>query len=429
MSILKELQKLEEAEIISQETANSIRNYYQTREGQSQSRLFVIFAIFGSILIGLGIVLIIAHNWDELSRQTKTFIAFLPLLIGQGFCGFALLKKQESVAWIESSAAFLFFAVGTSISLVSQTYQIPGNLSSFLLTWMLLCFPLIYIMKSAVVSMLYIVGITVYACETCYFSFPTSESYIYWLLLLIAIPYYLLLHKNRPKSNFTTFHNWIVPVSVTIVLGSVANENSNLIYVAYVSLFGLFYLIGNSDFFKNYGLKSNGYLIIGSLGTVILLLILSFDFIWKEMLTRNYHLDKALISPEFFASLILSVLAGGLFYFRRKNKPLADFLPIEPVFVLFIIIFLFSLTSSTIPTILINLLVFGIGILTIRIGAKRDHLGILNYGLLIVTALVVCRFFDEKISFVIRGILFVSVGIGFFATNYWILKKRKTHEL
>ncbi|MEM6542707.1 MAG: DUF2157 domain-containing protein, partial [Bacteroidota bacterium] len=61
-------------------------------------------------------------------------------------------------------------------------------------------------------------------------------------------------------------------------------------------------------------------------------------------------------------------------------------------------------------------------------GAKQDHLGILNYGLLILTALVVCRFFDTDLSFVVRGIMFVSVGAGFFVANYLMLKKRKANE-
>jgi len=84
--------------------------------------------------------------------------------------------------------------------------------------------------------------------------------------------------------------------------------------------------------------------------------------------------------------------------------------------------------SSSFVVVLINLFVFVIGMLTIKDGAKQDHLGILNSGLLIITALVICRFFDSDLSFVIRGILFISVGAGFFATNYWLLKKRKTNE-
>jgi hypothetical protein len=66
-----------------------------------------------------------------------------------------------------------------------------------------------------------------------------------------------------------------------------------------------------------------------------------------------------------------------------------------------------------------------LGVLYIRKGIRQDHLGILNYGLLIITALIICRFFDTKWSFILRGILFVMVGIGFFIANYQMLQKRK----
>jgi len=39
--------------------------------------------------------------------------------------------------------------------------------------------------------------------------------------------------------------------------------------------------------------------------------------------------------------------------------------------------------------------------------------------------LIICRFFDTNLSFVLRGLLFVLVGLGFFAMNYWMIRKRK----
>jgi hypothetical protein len=45
--------------------------------------------------------------------------------------------------------------------------------------------------------------------------------------------------------------------------------------------------------------------------------------------------------------------------------------------------------------------------------------------LLIITALIACRFFDTDFSFVVRGLVFIGVGVGFFATNYYMIKKRK----
>ena len=66
--------------------------------------------------------------------------------------------------------------------------------------------------------------------------------------------------------------------------------------------------------------------------------------------------------------------------------------------------------------------------ITVRNSAKADHLGELNYGLMIIAALVICRFFDTDLSFVTRGVLFILVGAGFFFANYRMLKKRETNE-
>ena len=427
MNLIKDIPKLVKANVISQETGEKIRDYYREKEGSSTNRLFIVFGILGAILVGLGIILMIAHNWDELSRITKPLFAFLPLLIGQILCGFVLLKKKDSLAWRESGSAFLIFAVGASISLIGQIYNIPGNLSLFLLTWMLLCLPLVYVMTSSIASLLYLVGITYYACETSYWSYPSSESYVFWILLLTIIPHYYLLYKKKPGSNFFIFHNWFIPLSVIITLGTVAKGTGELMFVAYFSLFGLMYLIGDLDFFTKQKPGNNGYKVLGFLGTIVLLLTLSFDWFWEALREESFLFNEVITSPEFIASAILSSLASGLFVLKLKNNLRQKIQPITTVYILFIIIFIIGLWSP-LSVILTNMLVFGIGILTIREGANLDNLGILNYGLLIITALVVCRFFDTDVSFVIRGGLFVTVGIGFFATNYWMLKKRKSND-
>ncbi|WP_430817446.1 DUF2157 domain-containing protein [Carboxylicivirga sp. RSCT41] len=427
MSILREITELLNAGIIDQTTADRIHDYYSKKKGTSTNRLFLAFGILGAILVGLGIILIIAHNWDELSRSTKTLFAFLPLLAGQGLCFYSLIKKQHNEAWKESSAAFLFFAVGASISLVSQVYNIPGELSSYLLTWMLLCFPLIYVMKSSIVSLLYLIGITYYAAEVGYMSRFTSESYLYWLLLSLELPHYYYLYKYKANSNFMVFHNWLFPLSMVIVLGTVAYKMEELMFIAYCSLFGLMYLLGDTSFFSIKKLRNNGYKIIGSLGTIVLLIILSFEWFWVELISNDLQLNKVVVSPEFITSLIITLLAGGLLYLNQKGKSLKVMKPLAPVFLIFIFIFILGL-KSPIAIILVNLCVFMIGILTIRDGAKENSLGILNFGLLIITVLIICRFFDTDLSFVFRGILFVLVGAGFFVANYLMLNKRKTNE-
>lgn len=420
MSLLKDLSELVTANIISQETSEKIQNYYNEKGSKSNNKILLIFGILGALLIGLGIILIIAHNWDNFSKNTKLVFSFLPLIIGQTLSGYSLIKKNESDVWKESSTTFLFFAIGVNISLIGQIYNLHNELSLFVITWMLIFLPIIYLLKSSTGSLLYIIGITFYACENGYWAFPTSESINYWILLLLIIPFYYLLYKRNPQSNFFNFHNWLIPLSIIISLGIITNKFDEFLFVAYFSLFALMQIIGKSKFAQITNSKINSYTFYGSLGTIVILLILSFDWFWKDLQNKNFIFSEIIFSPELITSILISVIAIILFiknFSKEKNW-------FQLTFVIFIIIFLIGIHSSF-AVVLINLVTLAIGILTIRQGANQNHLGILNYGLLIITALITCRFFDTDLSFITRGIIFIIVGIGFFAANFWILKKRK----
>ena len=381
----------------------------------------IVFGMLGSILVGLGIILILAHNWDNLTRPVKIFFSFLPVVIGQAICGYALFKKSGNRTWKEASAAFLFFAVGASIALVAQVYNISGDLPGFLFTWMLLCCPLIYLMPSSIVSLLFIAGISMYAVNV---SFDGIEnSYHYWWMILIVMPYYFTIIKNNPKGNFTSFHHWLVPLSLTICLATVGNQSEEYLLIAYINLFAVFYLLNMNSIIPAEKLRSNSYLIIGSLGTMGILMALSFNWFWKDMIISRPEAGM----PE-LAAVTLSFLPAAYLLYRHvrqnKVKSLSFF---GFIFILFSFIFLVGMGEAKTATILMNLLVLAAAIVIMRQGLTTNHLGILNYGLLMTAILAVCRFFDTDISFVLRGMMFVAVGAGFFIANTTLLKKRKQH--
>jgi hypothetical protein len=164
---------------------------------------------------------------------------------------------------------------------------------------------------------------------------------------------------------------------------------------------------------------ANGFLVVGSLGIISLLLFLSFDGYWEAVFE-----DQFMISSELMASAVLVTLAVALLIRLQSYKKLSIINVKSFSFIAFIALFLVALSSPNLAQLLTNFLVLALGIFTIRDGAVNQRLGILNYGLLIVTALIFCRFFDTDLSFVVRGILFVAVGAGFFVANYWMSKKK-----
>ncbi|MCG8698306.1 MAG: DUF2157 domain-containing protein [Bacteroidales bacterium] len=427
MKLVKSLNELVENQVINRETADKIASYYHNKKDSTVNRLFIIFGVLGALLVGLGIILIVAHNWDELSRATQTIFAFLPLIVGQAISIYVLLRKKESIAWREGTSTFLVCAIAACISLVSQIYNIPGELSTYLLTCSLLSLPLVYVMRSSMVSILYLAAITYYGSEVGYGYDSATDLLHYWGLLLGIIPHYYQLFKDETKANFQSFHNWLIPISVMVVLGSFTENVEELMFVAYFSLFGLFYNIGSFKQLAKQRAISNGYRIIGALGSIVILLMLSFNWFWDELIHEEYTHNEVFSSFEFIVSAIISALACVRLFFLFKTTPVKKIDPYQWMFVIFIFIFLLGFNTN-LPILLINMSVFALGIWTLYIGVKMEHIGILNFGLIIITALIVCRFFDTNISFVMRGIMFVLVGAGFFVSNYLMIKKRNSHE-
>jgi len=424
--IINELSELERAGVIDEATAGRIRDYYAAQtKAASANRLNIVFAILGTILVGMGIILVIAHNWDQLSRVIKVFIAFLPVLIGQGLCTWALVKHKFDRVWLECSSVFLFFGVGACIAMVSQVYHIPSSGGTFVLTWMLLVFPLIYIMRSSITSLLYLVGITAYG--SFYSDLFAGADYTYWCLLALAIPYYVMLIKTQPRSNLIYIHHWFVPLSVTICLGFVMGNAETLFLPAYICLMAVFYLVGTYAGFMQNKILSNGYLVIGSVGTVIILLICSFENFWNFWSYENDPQVLLLTTPGGWITLLLFMIAMALAWkWMVLEKQEVNWLGL--LFIPFILGFFLLGEAGRAAAILVNLLTLGAGLATIQRGNRLNHLGILNYGLAIIALLVICRFFDEHISFVVRGLMFIAVGVGFFVANSRLIKKRKLHE-
>lgn len=425
--LLKDLEELVQANIITQDTAEKITSYYQSKGESSPNKFGAVLGILGSILVGSGIVLVVAHNWDNLNRLIKTILSFLPLVLGQALCIYTILKRKGNVVWQESSAVILFFGVAAAIALVSQIYHISGDLETFLLTWLLLTFPLIYLLSSSLLALLFIAVSTWYGCVTGYSNiFSSSRAPIPWwylILILLIVPHYYRYLKNKPGSNFFHLLNWFLAISITIMLGAFSTHQypGTWLQEGYMALFAVYYLLGHSSLFRDNKLFANPFLIIGLLGTICILMFDSGYWYW------DYHTSEAvgILAPPFSIIELLLLIATCLLMIKNYRDYKGQFDPVPWSPFLFILAIISSYNAPSLTTFIINICVLAIGLYYIRKGSLQNHFGILNFGLLIIAVLTVLRFFDDNIPFIWRGIFFLAAGIGFIAANYLLLKKRK----
>ena len=415
--------------LLTETNARAILEWYARKNASNPNRLILVFGVLGVLLVGSGISLLVAHNWDEMSVALKTFFAFLPLLIGQVWVGFTLVKNRDSEMHREMSAGWLALAIGTSIALVSQIYHLPGNMAAFLLTWLLLGLPLVYLMRSSVVSLLFIAGATWYGVEAGYeYNESLKNTWTYWLLIAAVLPHYYTLFRARPAGWFTVLHHYAIPVSLLICLGILEDgAGGKWMWVAYMCLLGNFYLLGQYFTSKGASGISNGYRIIGWVGSLLLLFIGSFKDFWTiykfGIGTASDQLD--IDTLPFFAGLGLGLagLALMLILFRKKVIGLMD--PVIPAFLIYFLLFWVGFKAPDVVTILINIYLLGIGVWLLIRGQQQERLAILNLGLGIIAVLATCRFFDTDLSFIVRGVMFILVGAGFVYFNYQLIQKKK----
>ncbi|MEO0723939.1 MAG: DUF2157 domain-containing protein [Bacteroidota bacterium] len=422
-----QLQELVDAGLISGTQAEDIRQYWASKPSYGNQRLLVVFSLLGALLVGLGVILVVAHNWDKLGRLTKTAFAFIPMLLGQAAVWYTLRRKPDSAAWREGSGVFLLLAVGACLAMVSQIYHLDGELHEFLLTWLWLALPIMYVVNSNLASLFFIAGATWYATDVAY-SYPGATPWLYWLFMLLALPYYLRLRKQRPGSNAQVFHDWFWPVSLLICLGTFSNDLPAYMWLAYHLFLIASYILGKYLLQQQKRILSNGWLVVGLLGTIGMLLMQSFRDLWVEI--PESWVNTMFLEQEFILfALFQLILLGMLLLLYRKQD--MDWLR-NPLCYLGILIFAYyglGWSDHVLGAVAANLLLLRTGIYHILLGTKRDHLGIVNFGLLIVTLQIICRFFDTDLSFAVRGLLFLLLGAGFFAANSYLIRQRKQREI
>lgn len=417
----KDLQELVNANIITEEKALEIETYFNNKKTGASSKLNIVFGILGALLVSLGIILVIAHNWDDLSVTLRTICAFLPLAAGQVLCVYSVIYKKDNSVWTEASAIVLFFAVAASISLISQVYHIDGSLASFLFTWILLTAAIVYLMRSSVVALLLLAISSWYATEISYGYNATGIPWLYLATLAFLTPHYLNYFKKRKTRNFFHWYNWCIALSALVCLGCFTGPHFNsdiLLFGGYLSLNTLLYQNGKylSATAKNF--FSNPFLKIGTTDIIIILIMLSFEELWNDFDKNNI----VLTSPFIYISALLFICCTYNFIKENVQQKWRNMDAVEASLYIFVLV---AFTNSVIGVFIINAWLLVIALWYIRKGSAQNNFGLLNFGLLIIASVAISRFFDDRIPFVWRGFFFLATGIGFFAANYRLMKKRK----
>ena len=415
--LLDSLPQLVGEGLISSEQAERIRAHYATDAAQNGNRMLLVFAILGSLLVGMGIILIVAHNWDDLPRTARTVLAFVPVLLGQVLVWYALQRKPDAASWREGSAVLLACGLCACVALISQIYHISGNLEGYLFTCSLLILPLLYLPGSLIVALCFLGLVTWYGWL---FRFEHDDQRPWLLLLLIAaaVPYYL----KQARTNGAGIGFWWLSLIMALAVGM----SSQLFHTEWeiehalglVAMAAAFTLVP----WLHHGraLRTWPWVFVGGTAMLITFCVFSFRDIWRD----DYRTTDPGLAGDHVVLMVLCMIGTAAYALSlRKRRPFEGF-PYPEGWWLFLICYGVSLVSSIAATILVNLSLLAMGVITVKHGIERDSLRRMNLGLAILSTTILMRFFDTDMSFVMRGLVFIAIGCGFLYMNLRMVRNR-----
>lgn len=430
-----ELPALVASGTISAETAQALERHYALEPEESRNLGFVILATVGSTLIATGIILLIAHNWDELSRPVRCAIAFLPLIAAQILSAFVLLRRDGSRPWREAAAIFTFAGIGTAIALVSQTYQIHGSFANFVLVWSLLGLPLVYLMRTTLGAIAYCVGTIVWV--TTRGGRHDAGPMLFWLLVVLVVPYALAVYRRARESYETALLWTALAIALGFGIGGTAEfARMNVAVLGFAGLFTATY-IGGIDFFPHDDRERlHPLTVLGAIAIGGMAIVLTFEELWRFSAPaepQDWKHSLGLIVQLLFP---LIAIALALWSFVRRSVHFSILAAALPIVVAIgwlmarFCIFASGAPSdsdhcSFAPTILFNAYAFALGVELIGRGIHAQSTMRTNFGLAVIAALAAVRFFDSDLSFVVRAIGFIVIGLGFLFTNAFLFRRRR----
>lgn len=427
--LYRELPELVSRGVVSGDVAERLREHYGDVKGQSGHRIaLTVCSILGSLLIGAGIILLLAHNWEDLSRAVRTILALTPLIVSQAIAIRGVRQGKSSAAWSEGISTFITLAAGASIALVGQTYHIPGDLGSFLLTWMLISVPLVYVMGASLPCVLYFAGITAWSG---YEQETGGQALLFWPLFALGIPHIWQEWRKDPYSPRSVVLGWAASLCLCVATGiTLEKVIPGLWIIVYSAMFAVLYLAGGYWFSEAPTTAQRPLHSVGAVGIAVLSLLFTFEFPWDDVGWHYYrygarfHEYAAWADYLLVTSLPVCALCLLVTSVRRgqKSRILFGIIPIIAI----IGYGLAVCSQDEFPAMMLfNAYMFALGLGTVIHGTRNLRIGTVNGGMLILTALIIARFFDRELGFVARGIAFILIGAGFLVTNIILVKLAK----
>ncbi|MFH1259607.1 MAG: DUF2157 domain-containing protein [Elusimicrobiota bacterium] len=370
---------LKEGMITSEQAQKMVADVCQRKEESSSNKLIVVLSTIGAILLGIGVILFVASNWQGMDNIVKVLILLSSTAVVY-YLGYVLRYRQQSL--IQVGAALIFLSAllfGASIFLIAQIYHIQANSHVLVLIWLIGILPLIYALKTepiaGLASLLFFVWIGLFVFKGG--RFPQTERDFAGLPILYLVAGILLFGIGGIHYFFEELK------------GVARMFRISAIRVALLSLFILTFKPFSAGYFDLHSGKEMMQFSSRFSAWFAIFSVLAIIFVIVNLLFNPSESDTFVF--EGYTGLGLSVV---------------------------VLIFFFFPSASIIYPILFNLIMAGIILILLFIGYRREDLKLVNIGITFLWVFVGARYFDffwklfpRSFFFMVGGVILVLGGI------------------
>lgn len=420
----EKLQEWTAAGLITPEQALAIR----TREAGEKPGLpwgILIFAGFGAVVIGLGVILLFAYNWDQMHKFAKLGVVFGALALAHG--SGLLLRRRESLHGF-AEAAFLLGTMlfGAGIWLVAQIYHISAHYPNAFFVWAAAALLLAWALPSVAQGLLATVLLAVWACT----EVASYGTHLAVAPLLVLVGTGWLAWRQRSPVLLAAS---VASFAVSAATGFCYHETGVfLVLLATAVCYGsLAWLV------RGYQAFPPAQAILRVAGMVLyfpLLFILTFHDTAQHLLERQPWIWRGLAVPEWLPLIVLTLLAlvlagialGRAIVLRQCNTPEFRAGLAAPAILLMVFLaygwlrrlinlpFAAETPGVAMATVATAIFLYHT-IANLWRGCRDTRLGRVIGGSLLMAAWVFARYTDWFDSLLARGVMFLVMGVALFA--------------
>ncbi|MGH7945498.1 MAG: DUF2157 domain-containing protein [Opitutaceae bacterium] len=425
--LLSEIDRWTADEIISPEQAGRLRQRYAAPVDGPPWGLLV-FASAGALVIGLGVILLFAYNWNEIPKWGKLALVFTAILGAHG-AGLAYYRKS---GWQQRlGEAFLLLGTmfyGAGIWLVAQIYHIDEHYPNGFLIWALGALVLAWVIQSMPHALLATVLLAIWGgSEVFHFRDPNVWALVLlaaglvplcWikqsaLLLAFVLAAVELILIANVASYGSSSHAFVTALAVGVLLVAAArltamirpSFSAGAAVMAFFGFGGFFvcsYLLtfhDAADDLLDWARRRGAQADLAAVHAWVMFVLAAGAWAWAAWLS---FARTARIAIEEWLLPIALVYAYGLAALGMGRAAYG------------------GLIAAT-----FNVILLGIAVMWMWRGCNESRLRPTVIGSLLLAAVVLARYFDLFQSLAARGLAFILLGAIFMAEAMYYRRNRR----